>query len=124
MYVGTPASGATTLDPYLVMSVERGADVTSTTSVAADCTTGFTPTVAPTFLYNTHQANAPLADASRTLTHLKTAHSDYTSGVVVSGNTAPNTYLTLRISYVLKNDNGAQNKQSSATFTWEAQNTQ
>jgi hypothetical protein len=37
--------------------------------------------------------------------------------------TAPNTYMTLRISYSLKDDNLAQNKQSSATFTWEARNT-
>lgn len=58
MYVGTPASGATALDPYLVMSVERGADVTSTTTVPADCT-GFTANATPTFLYNTQQANAP-----------------------------------------------------------------
>jgi hypothetical protein len=122
MYVGTPISGATTLDPYLVMSVERGADVTSTTPVAADCSTGFTPTASPTFLYNTQQANAPLADASRTLTHLKTTHPDYLNGVVVSENTPPNTYLTLRISYAVKDDNGAQNTQSSATFTWEARN--
>jgi hypothetical protein len=41
----------------------------------------------------------------------------------VNPTTAPNTYMTLRITYVLKDDNLAQNKQSSATFTWEARNT-
>ena len=121
MYVGTPTSGATTLDPYLVMSVERGADVTSTTTVAADCTTGFTPATSPA-LYNTQQASAPTADTTKTLAHLKTTHPDYQNGVVVSANTAPNTYLTLRITYAVKDDNGAQNTQSSASFTWEARN--
>ena len=125
MYVGTPDGGATTLDPYLVMSVERGTDVTATDTVAADCT-GFTPTstTAPTFLYNTQQANASSADTSRTLAHLKATHRDHTSGLVISADTAPDTHLTLRITYVLADDNGAQDKQSSATFTWEAQNTQ
>ncbi len=122
MYAGTPSSGSDTLDPYLVMSVERGADVTSTTTVAADCTAGFTPATSPA-LYNTQQASAPAADTTKTLAHLKTTHPDYQNGVVVSENTAPNTYLTLRITYAVKNDNGAQNTQSSATFTWEARNT-
>jgi hypothetical protein len=122
MYAGTPLSGATTLDPYLVMSVERGTNVGSTTTVAADCT-GFTPTATPTFLYNTQQANAPGADATRTLAHLKATHRDFGSGLLVSAGTSPNTHLTLRITYAVKDDNGAQNTQSSATFTWEARNT-
>ncbi|ADB73651.1 hypothetical protein [Geodermatophilus obscurus] len=122
MYAGTPTSGATTLDPYLVMSVERGADVTASTTVAADCT-GFTPTATPTFLYNTAQANASGADSSRTLAHLKATHPDYGNGVLVSAATAPNTHITLRISYTVKDDNAAQTTQSSATFTWEARNT-
>jgi hypothetical protein len=121
MYVGTPASGATALDPYLVMSVERGSDVTSTTTVAAECS-GFTPTATPTFLYNTKQANDPLADSSRTLADLKATRAGYGTGVVVNPDTAPNTYMTLRITYVVKDDNAAQDKQSSATFTWEARN--
>ena len=123
MYVGTPAAGPITLDPYLVMSVERGADVTSTTTVAPDCSTGFTPTTSPTFLYNTRQADDPMADPSQTLALLKTAHPDHQSGVVVSPAAAPNTFLTLRITYAVKDDNAAQNTQSSATFTWEARNT-
>ena len=122
MYAGTPTGGATTLDPYLVMSVERGADVTATTPVAADCT-GFTPSSTPTFLYNTQQADGSSVDPSRTLAHLKATHRDYGSGLVVSTGTVQNTYLTLRITYAVKNDNGAQNTQSSATFTWEARNT-
>ncbi|WP_179224529.1 hypothetical protein [Geodermatophilus pulveris] len=124
MYAGTPSGGATALDPYLVMSVERGRDVASGTTVAADCSAGFASTTTPTFLYNTQQADASTADGSRTLTHLKATHADYGTGVVVSANTAPSTYLTLRVTYAVKDDNGAQSKQSSATFTWEAQNTQ
>ncbi len=128
MHAATPINGATSLDPYLVMSVERGADVAEGTPVAADCT-GFTATPTPTFLYNTAQANiAPvngvLADQSRTLAHLKATHRDFGSGVLVSAGTSPNTHLTLRITYAVKDDNGARNTQSSATFTWEARNTQ
>lgn len=123
MYVGTPAGGVTTLDPYLVMSVERGADVTAATTVTAGCS-GFTPTATPTFLYNSRQADAGAADASSwTLDGLKTAHGDHASGLVVSAATAPGTYLTLRISYAVLDDNGAQASESSATFTWEARNT-
>jgi hypothetical protein len=123
MYVGTPPSGADSLDPYLLMSVERGADVTDSTTVAADCSVGFTPTTSPTFLYNDRQADVAGADASRTLAHLKSTHHDHPSGVVVDSDTAPDTYLTLKITYSVKDDNAAQNTQSSATFTWEARST-
>ena len=123
MYVGTPSGGATALDPYLVMSVERGTDVNSTTTVAADCSTGFTPTATPTYLDSATHTDAPTAETSRTLAHLRTQHADYTNGMVVNPATAPNTYMTLKITYSLKDDNGAQDKQSSATFTWEARNT-
>ncbi len=122
MHTATPPTGATSLDPYLVMSVERGADVAASTAVAADCT-GFTSTSTPTFLYNTAQANGVSADQSRTLAHLKATHRDFGSGVLVSAGTSPNSHMTLRITYSVKDDNGAQNTQSSATFTWEARNT-
>jgi len=123
MYLGTPSGGASTLDQYLVMSVERGTDVTTTTNVAADCSTGFTPATPLTFPYNTHEADDPLADTSRTLAHLKATHRDPGSGLLVSQSTGTGTSLTLRITYVLEEDNDAQGKQSSATFTWEARNT-
>ncbi len=122
MYAGTPLTGTDTLDPYLVMSVERGADVTSGTTVAANCN-GFPENATRTFLYNTEQANDPTADATRTLAHLKARHPDYRDGVVVSTATPANTYLTLRITYAVLDNNNAQSKQSSATFTWEARNT-
>ena len=122
MYVG-PSGGATALDPYLVMSVERGTDVDSTTTVAANCSTGFTSNATPTYLDSATHTDATTVETSRTLGHLKTQHPDYTNGISVNPATAPNTYMTLRITYSLKDDNGAQNKQSSATFTWEAQNT-
>jgi hypothetical protein len=121
MHAATPPSGATSLDPYLVMSVERGADVAANTAVAADCS-GFTPTATPTFLYNTAQAGVS-ADQTRTLAHLKATHRDFAGGLLVSSGTPQDTHLTLRITYSVKDDNGAQNTQSSATFTWEAQNT-
>jgi hypothetical protein len=124
MYVATPTSGANALDPFLVMSVERGIDVGVDTTVAADCSAGFTSTATPTFLYNTAQAGTPSADASKTLSDLKATRADYQSGLRMSPDPiASNTYLTLRITYVLKDDNLAQSKQSSATFTWEARNT-
>ncbi len=62
-------------------------------------------------------------ETSRTLGHFRTQHADYTNGISVNPATTPNTYMTLKITYSLKEDNGAQNKQSSATFTWEARNT-
>ena len=123
MYVGTPVTGATTLDEHLVMSVERGADVTSATTVAANCTSGFTSASPSAFLYNTHEADDSMANASKTLADLKATHGDYENGVVISSATAQNTSLTLKITYAVKDDNEAQNAQSSATFTWEAQNT-
>jgi hypothetical protein len=121
LYVATPVSGAVSLDPYLVMSVERGTDVTDSTTVAADCSTGFTPTATPTFLYNTHQADDPAADDYRTLADLKTDHADHATGLVVDqAVTAPGSHLTFKITYSVKDDNAAQSSQSSATFTWEA----
>jgi hypothetical protein len=123
LYVTTPASGAVSLDPYLVMSVERGADVAAGTTVAADCSTGYSQAASPTFLYNTQQADDPLAAGSRTLQHLKGTHADFASGLVVDSTTDPDSHLTFKITYSVKDDNAAQNSQSSATFTWEARST-
>jgi hypothetical protein len=122
MYVGTPAGGATTLDSYLVMSVERGQNVTASTTVAPDCTAGFTQNTTRTFLFNTRQANDPLADQAATLTALRT-RADYTTGLSLGTPVAPGTSLTLRISYLVKDDNNAQRSRSDATITWEARNT-
>lgn len=123
LYVTTPASGAISLDPHLVLSVERGADVTSTTTVAADCSTGFTATSTPTFVYNDRQADDPAATSTQTLSQLKSGHPDYASGIPVSTATEPGTHLTFKITYLVKDDNAAQNTRSSATYTWEARNT-
>jgi hypothetical protein len=122
LYVTTPVAGATTLDPYLVTSVERGQDVTATTTVAADCSTGFTSRATPSFLYNTATASSAGADQSLTMSTLKGSALDYTSGLVVGNAIPQNTSLTFRITYSVKDDNNAQNTQSMATFTWEAQN--
>jgi hypothetical protein len=119
LYVTTPTSGAASLDPYLVMSVERGQDGTSATPLAADCT-GFTPRTTPLFLYNTATASA--GDQSLTMAALKVSAPDYTNGLHAGDAVPQNTSLTFRITYWVKDDNNAQNKQSAADFTWEAQN--
>lgn len=123
LYVTTPTSGATTLDPYLVLSVEQGQDVTSATTVAPDCSSGFTSTSTATFVYNTAVASDPAADQTATMATLKSAAHDYTSGLVVGSAVAQNTSLTFKITYAVADNNSAQNTQSTATFTWEAQNT-
>jgi hypothetical protein len=120
--VSTPAGGAATLDPYLVMSVERGQDVPPATTVAPDCSTGFTAAATPTFLWNTASANAPSADQTKTLAALKSASPDYASGLPVGSAVAGGTSLTFRVVYWVLDDNAAQNTQSTATFTWEARN--
>ncbi|SET46471.1 hypothetical protein [Geodermatophilus poikilotrophus] len=116
---GSPA-GAEDLDPYLVMSIERGVDVDPETEVAVDCS-GFTPRATATFLDRTHPG---VPDAtSRTLAHLRTEHRDFGSGIVVEPAATENTSMTLRITYVLADNDDAQGKLSEATFTWEARNT-
>jgi len=115
-YVTTPAPGYTSLDPYLVMSVEMGQDVTAATPVAADCTTGFTPKPTRDWLYNSSSA-----DLARTMSDLKT-HSGWTSGLPVRTSVPSNTSLTFRITYTVSNDNLAQSTRSNASFVWEAQN--
>jgi len=122
MYVGTPPAGATALDAYLVMSVERGADVAALDTVAADCSTGFTAAAPQQFAYNTHQAD-PTADAARTMADLKGLHGNYGTGLAVAPATAPGAHLAFKITYFVADDNRAQNAQSNATFTWEARNT-
>lgn len=122
LYVTTPMSGAATLDPYLVMSVERGLNVTAATTVAPDCSAGFTTTTTPTFLYNTALASAGSADQTKTLSALKTAAPDYAGGLQVGSPVAAGTSLTFRITYSVRDDNNAQNKRSTASFTWEARN--
>jgi hypothetical protein len=123
LYVTTPSLGATTLDGYLVMSVERGQDVAAGTTVAPDCSSGFTPTTTPTFVYNTKSASDPTSDPTKTMSALKTAAHDWTSGLLAGSSIAQNTSLTFRVTYSVADDNGAQDTQSMATFTWEAQNT-
>jgi hypothetical protein len=122
LYVTTPTSGATTLDGYLVLSVERGQDVPSTTTVAPDCTSGFTPTTTPTFPWNTKSASDPTSDQTRTMAALKTAAHDWTTGLLVGSSVAQNTSLTFRVTYSVADDNSAQNGVSQASFTWEARN--
>lgn len=122
MYVTTPTSGATTLDPYLVMSVEQGQNVPAGTTVAPDCT-GFPATSPSTFRFNTAQANSGSADQAKTLAALKTANPDFARGLPVGTSVPTGTSLTFRITYSVLDDNDAQNSRSTATFTWEARNT-
>jgi hypothetical protein len=122
LYVTSPDALAVTLDPYLVMSVERGQDVAATTPVAPDCSTGFT--VPATLLYNAAPASDPGATRTSTMADLKASHGDYTHGLHVgTGPVAGGTSLTFRITYRVADDNHAQGTSSKATFTWEAQNT-
>ncbi len=122
LYVTTPTSGAATLDPYLEMTVEQGQNVGALGTVAADCT-GF-PASSPTVIY----PKAADGGAPKTMQDLKTTKKDWTSGIPVGvpvgtpakNSVSPNTPLTFRITYLLKEDNGAQGKKSTATFTWEA----
>lgn len=123
LYVTTPTAGATALDPYLVMSVEQGQNVTAATPVAADCSSGFTATGTPTFAYNTKVASDATADQAKTMSALKAAAHDYTSGLTVGSAVPQNTSLTFKITYSVVDNNSAQNTQSQATFTWEARNT-
>ncbi len=124
MYVGTPDQAetpATALDRYLMMSIER-VDVAPEVEVKADCT-GIPATATATFLDSSTHTDAPTVETTRTLSHLRTTHADYEHGLVVSSATERGAYMTLRITYVLKDDNLAQDKSSTATFTWEARNT-
>ena len=126
LYVTTPPSGAVALDNYLMMSVERGRDVAAGTTVNPDCSTGFASNTTPTFLYNTASATTGTADQTKTLAALKTAAPDYAHGHPVATapatSIAPNTSLTFRIGYWVLDDNAAQSKRSTASFTWEARN--
>jgi hypothetical protein len=112
LYVTTPPPPpgpvVKSLDPYLLMTVERGADVTDGSTLAADCT-GFTPS---TVLFT---------DAPRTMAQLKT-HGDYTHGLSVGTAVPQDTHLTFRITYLVEDDNAAQDAESKATFVWEAHN--
>jgi hypothetical protein len=120
LYVTSPTAGAVTLDPYLVMSVEQGQNVAAATTVAPDCSAGFTPTSTPTFLWNTAQADAPSANQAKTLAALKSASPDYATGLPVGSAVAGGTSLTFRVTYSVVDNNSAQNTRSTATFTWEA----
>ncbi len=116
LYVTTPGSVVRSLDPYLAMTVEQGANSPAGTAVAADCT-GFTPTAPATFVFN----SAP-TDATQTMAQLK-AHGDYAGGLPVGTAVPPDTRLTFRITYLVGDDNAAQDAESKATFVWEAHST-
>ncbi|MCZ2830193.1 hypothetical protein O2W14_15250 [Modestobacter sp. VKM Ac-2986] len=120
VHVSTPTAAPSTLDPYLVMSVERGADVAAGAAVAPDCSSGFTPR---TLVWNSARADTVAADPERTLADLKSRHHDFATGLPVAPTIAPGTHLTFRITYEVADDDAAQRAQSRATFTWEAHST-
>jgi hypothetical protein len=114
LYVTTPGLGGTTLDDFLLMSVEQGEDVPDGAQVSPDCT-GFTSTSpAPTFVFD-----AATANGSPTMSVLKT-HADYATGISVGHDVPQHTHLTFRITYLVEGDNAAQNTRSDASFVWEA----
>jgi hypothetical protein len=100
------SAGGTGLAQYLDLTVEQG----SSTSPFGDCST-FSADGSP--VYN------------GTVAGFATAHNNYGSGwgsFTPSGGT-PDDKKTYRITYTLQDNNLAQAKDASATFTWEAQNT-
>lgn len=119
--VSTPAGTATTtLDPYLVMSIEQGRNTTAVTPMDPSCS-GFLSTPTPTFVYNSISAGDSGADQTRTMTDLKT-HAAYATGLSVGTAVPKDTSLTFRITYQVRDVNAAQGTSTKATFTWEAQN--
>lgn len=122
LYVSTPSSSPTGLDQYLVMSVERGADVAATTTMAPDCSTGFTPRTPLGFMYNSGTASSSV-DQSLTMAALKLNAGDYAHGLDAGDAIASNTSLTYKITFYVMDLDAAQSKQSVADFTWEARNT-
>jgi hypothetical protein len=124
LFVTSPDASATSLDQYLEMKVEQGANVASAGPVDPNCS-DFPSTA--TVIFPTASDGV---GATGTLEQLKAKRSDWTSGIPVGipvgipahNSVAPNTHLTFRITYLVKDDNGAQGKKSTATFTWEAHN--
>ncbi len=115
LYVTTPGPVVRSLDPYLAMTIEQGANAPDGTTVGADCT-GFTPTAPATYLFN-----GASTDATQTMAQLKT-HGDHAGGLPVGTAVPKDTHLTFRITYLVGDDNAAQDAQSTATFVWEAHN--
>ena len=76
----------------------------------------------PDFFYNTKVASDATSNQAATMTALKSAAHDYSTGLTVGTAVAQNTSLTFKITYSVKDDNNAQNTQSTANFTWEARN--
>jgi hypothetical protein len=112
LYVTTPGTNSTSLDPYLEMKVEQGTNGT----VDENCN-GFSTSA--TVIYPTA---ADGVGATRTMQQLK-GKADWDSGIPVGNSVPEGTHLTFKITYLVKDDNGAQGKKSDATFTWEARNT-
>jgi hypothetical protein len=123
-YVTTPAPVTTSLDSYLVMSVERGQNVSGTSTVLPDCTVGWSSQSTPVFVYNNAIASDTLsADPAKTLAALRAGAQNYGTGLAAGSSIAGGTSLTYRITYWVADNNSAQSKTSTANFVWEAQNT-
>jgi hypothetical protein len=110
LYLGSSATTGTDLRPFLTLAVEEG-----TGGSFADCS-GFTPTSA---LYTGTLTENPTAGDQP---DWATDHPDYANGLSTwaPDGTAPDTRV-YRFTYTLANDPAAQNKDATATFTWEAQ---
>jgi hypothetical protein len=119
-----PDASSTSLDQYLEMKVEQDTNVNKTGPVNSACA-NFPSTATVIF-----PTTADTGGTTGTLEQLKAKRSDWTSGIPVGtpvgtpakNSVAPNTPLTFRITYLVKDENGAQGKKSTATFTWEARN--
>lgn len=94
-----------TLAPYLNLTVEQGSG-----GLFGDCTS-FSPDASPKY--------------TGTLDAFAATHQNWGNGwgsFTPTGG-APDDPKTYRFTYTLQDDNNAQGKSTSTTFTWEAQNT-
>jgi hypothetical protein len=94
-------SGGNGLDAYLDLTIEEGSGGTFT-----DCT-GFTATGGPIF--------------TGTLTSFAATHTNFTNGAGAWNPAANPETVVYRFTVTLQDNNAAQGKNATATFTWEAQ---
>jgi hypothetical protein len=96
------------LSPYLTLKVEQG------TGSQADCS----DFVGASNVYNATGS----ADTTKTLSDFASTRTDFGTGVGAFAPTGPGQTTTYRVSYWVQDNNAAQGKNDTVTFTWEAQN--
>lgn len=105
-----PAPGKGSLAPYLTTTIEEGTGV-----AAANCA-GFVPNAPATVVHGSGVGNT-------TLDEFRLGRTNFANGLpVLAAASAGNAARSYRITMTLADDNAAQGKDASVTFTWEAQN--